>query len=100
MNSETAVALNSSTAFTDTAELDEKVKSMMLLRENPSHGSQRQGKARICKVCGKEGQYRAIITHIEANHINGISLPCNICGKTVASRHALLQHKIKWHKQQ
>ena len=99
-NPETAVAqLNSSTAFTDTAELDEKVKSMMLVSENPAPGSQRQGKARICEVCGKEGGYQAIINHIEANHISGISLPCNICGTIVASRNALAQHKIRLHKQ-
>ena len=91
--------LNSSTAFTDTAELDEKVKSMMLVSENPAPGSQRQGKARICEVCGKEGRMQAIINHIEANHINGIALPCNICGTIVASRNALFRHKVRLHKQ-
>ena len=93
-NRETAIALNSNnTGYTDIAELSEKVKSMMSASENPAPNGQ-SGKARICNACGKEGQYKNITTHIEANHINGIALPCNICGKIVASRNALAQHKI------
>ena len=93
-NQETAIALNcNSTGYTDIAELSEKVKSMMSASENPAPNGQ-QGKARICNVCGKEGQYQNITGHIEANHLAGIALPCNNCGKIVASRHALAQHKI------
>ena len=94
----TAIALNSNTPFTEIAELSEKVKSMMVFSENDAPGGQ-QGKARICKVCGKEGRMTVIVNHIEANHITGIVLPCNICGKTLQTRNALSVHKLRVHKQ-
>ena len=74
----------------DLKELDEKVKSMMEKSQNliPS-GRQR---ADICKVCGKEGAGIAIRDHIEANHLEGVSLPCNVCEKTFRSRITLRQH--------
>ena len=95
---ETNIALKSKTAYTDITELGEKVRSMMVFSENIAAGGN-HGKARICKMCGKEGQWSHIVKHIEANHITGIALPCNICGKTSSTRHALTQHKIKFHKQ-
>ena len=93
-NTETALALNSNTAYTDTAELREKIKTMMLVSENDAPGKQ-NGKARECKVCGKEGSPKAIIDHIEANHITGIVVPCNVCGKTYSSLNALFVHKTR-----
>ena len=74
----------------DLQELDEKVKSMMEKSSNliPS-GIQR---ARICKVCGKEGQAVNIRDHIEFNHLEGVSLPCNVCGKDFKSRNNLRRH--------
>ena len=95
---ETAIALNSNKPYTEIAELSEKVKSMMDFSENPAIGGQK-GRARICKVCGKEGNMGDIVIHIESNHITGIVLPCNICGKTSPSRNALAQHKSSFHKQ-
>ena len=75
----------------DLQELDEKVKSLMEKSQNKtSDGTKR---ANICKVCGKEGQWVAIRDHIEANHLEGISLPCNICGKECRSRIILRKHK-------
>ena len=59
-------------------DLDEKVKSMMEIGQNKIQDGRT---ARICKVCGKEGAGIAIRDHIEANHLDGISLPCNPCGK-------------------
>ena len=47
----------------------------------------------------KEGNMGDIAKHIESNHITGIVLPCNICGKTKPTRKALRQHEIKFHKQ-
>ena len=96
-NYETAVAVNSNTDYTDAAELSGKVKSMMLVSENHA-ANVRKGKLRICEVCGKEGEYHVIINHIESNHITGIALPCNICGKKSSSRNALGTHKIRFHK--
>ena len=98
-NQETAIALNPNTPNTEIAELSEKVKSMMLVSENPAPGGQREGKARICKVCGKEGKMSVIVNHIESNHITGIALPCNICGETSLTRQALSKHKVKFHEQ-
>ena len=95
---ETAVALNNFSGCTDLDELDTKVKSMMTFSENRIQGnSTSQGRARICKVCGKEGQRNSIMTHIEANHIDDISIPCNICGKMNQSRNALNQHNRQYH---
>jgi len=71
-------------------ELDEKLKSMMKKSQN------RDTKGRfayLCKVCGKEGQHPNIKDHIEANHLEGIIIPCNLCDKTFRSRNGLRQHK-------
>ena len=78
--------------------LDHRVKSMMTVSENAApHG---KGKARICKVCGKEGGTQNIINHIEANHITGISVPCGLCGSVFTSRNLLSNHKSRFHKSQ
>ena len=53
--------------------------------------------ADICKVCGKEGHGRDIKDHIEANHIEGIVLPCNLCEKTFRARKYLRKHKTVAH---
>ena len=71
-------------------ELDEKVKSMM---ETSQNLDSRGARGKICKLCGKEGQNVAIRDHIEAKHLEGISLPCNVCEKTFKSRMRLRQHK-------
>ena len=97
---ETAIALNSFPVDAYLEELDQKVKSMMIVSENQidkRHGEGRvpNGKARICTVCGKEGRRINIMQHIEANHMTNISIPCNACGKTMKTRHALNQHKCK-----
>ena len=80
----------------DLQELDIQVKSMMEMSQNlvPS----RKEKARICKVCGKEGAGYTIRDHIEANHLEGVVLPCNACGKTYRSRTALSHHKALKHR--
>ena len=80
--------------FTDLEELDKKVKSMMSLSENQL---EKHGKARKCKECGKEGQMINIMSHIEANHMTNISIPCNDCGKIQTTRHGLNVHKRRHH---
>ena len=72
-------------------ELDEKVKSMMEMSQNLDPSGTK--KAKICKMCGKEGQGKVIRDHIEANHLEGVSLPCNVCGKEFRSRTNLRRHK-------
>ena len=94
MNNERRISIpNFVTA--DLQELDEKVKSMMETSQNliPS-GRER---AKMCKVCGKEGQTVNIRDHIEANHLEGVSLPCNACGKVFRTRGALRHHRASKH---
>ena len=74
---------------TDVQELDTKVKSLMDLSANRASNGH---KAYVCKVCGKEGQWVAIRDHIESNHLEGVSLPCNVCEKTFRSRTTLRRH--------
>ena len=79
-------------------ELDELVKSMM--EEGPnviSYGKGKKQKANVCKICGKEGQIVAIRDHIEANHLEGKSLPCSQCDKTFRTRVSLMHHMANIH---
>ena len=69
----------------DLRRLDEQVKTMMEKSENIVP-NKRGEKAKICKVCGKEGEGTSIRNHIEAIHLEGVSLPCNICEKEFRSR--------------
>ena len=80
---------------TDLGELDEKVKSMMEKGNNTLPN--RAGKVDVCKICGKEGQWVAIRDHIEANHLEGIVLPCNQCEKTFRCRNSFSKHMRKDH---
>ena len=91
---ETTIALNAST---DLVELDQKVKSMMIFSENKL--DKQKGRARICKVCGKEGTMISIMRHIEANHMSDISIPCNACDKTLNTRNAMDTHQRRHHSQ-
>ena len=86
--------------------LDVKVKSLMEKSKNcvpngtQANGTLKQVMAFICKVCGKEGVSNAVGNHIEANHLEGISLPCAKCGKAFTSRNSLSHHKSKCHQRQ
>ena len=77
-------------------ELEEKVRSLMEKSENMlANGKQKADK---CKVCGKEGLGAVIKDHIEANHLEGIVLPCKDCEKTFRCRNTLSVHVRKHHK--
>jgi hypothetical protein len=91
---EGVVALPNQTFSGEIQELDEQVTSMLSLGPNVMPDGK---KASICQVCGKEGKRQNIKDHIEANHIDGISLPCNQCGKSFRSRSALRQHNTSHH---
>ena len=75
----------------DLEQLEERVKSMMEKSQN-KYANGRQ-LAHVCNVCGKEGMSNAIKDHIEANHLKGIVIPCNLCDKTFRSRNSFRQHK-------
>ena len=88
----------------DLEALDEKVKSMMEKGQNMipngkrANGTHKQTTAFICKMCGKEGPANVIRDHIESNHLEGISIPCDCCEKASSSRVSLRMHKGKYHK--
>ena len=89
---------------TDRQALAAKVNSMMEKghRMLPNGAKDRNGTPRlqtssICKVCGKEGLGKLLRDHIEHNHLEGICLPCDYCGKTYGSRNGLDFHKRKRH---
>ena len=75
----------------DLEELEQRVKSMMEKSQNKIASGREF--AHLCKVCGKEGQQAHIKDHIEANHLEGIVIPCNLCDKTSRSRNGFRQHK-------
>jgi len=91
---ERIVAIPNFKVASNREDLDEQIKSMMGFSENRNKGSQYRI-ARICKVCGKEGSMGNIQTHIESNHITGLSFNCELCGKTSRSRNALRMHMSK-----
>ena len=95
-----ALALPKNTVYsTNLQELDETVKAMMETSTNLTPSVKgRKEHAQICKVCGKEGQAGAIKNHIEANHLEGLSVPCKICGKILRSRSSLSMHILRNHK--
>ena len=74
-------------------ELDQQVKSMMKQSQNKTSDGSRP--AYICQVCGKEGHNSAIRNHIESHHLEGVSLPCNLCKKVFRSRHNLRRHNCE-----
>ena len=95
---EKAIALTDETTNnTDMESLDQQVKSMMMFSENADPYAKKNGRARICKVCGKEGSCQNIINHIEAHHIAGISIPCGLCGQVSKTRRMQRQHKSRQH---
>ena len=76
----------------DFKELDEIVNSM--IEKNETLTKTRH----TCKVCGKEGHRNDIKKHIEANHLEGVSIPCKFCEKTFRSRKSLREHTLKYHR--
>ena len=79
----------------DLDKLEEKVKSMMEKSQNKLDNN--RGFAYLCKVCGKEGRDHQIKDHIEAKHLEGVVIPCNLCDKTLRTRHALRKHHTVKH---
>ena len=77
---------------TNLQELEETVQAMMETSENLIQEGKWQKRAKICKACGKEGPSTNIKQHIEANHLEGLSLPCNLCDKIFRSRKVLGNH--------
>ena len=58
----------------------------------------RKGFIAMCNVCGKEGAYKHMPQHVEANHIRGVSHACDICSKVSRTTGGVSVHKSKNHK--
>ena len=69
--------------------LDEQVNSMMAKSFEKSNPGM---PVYICNACGKEGQHSQVSDHIEVEHLEGVSIPCNFCGKFFRSRHSKAVH--------
>ena len=90
---DTTLSIMKETSSIQLHKLDNEIKTMWIMVK-------KDGKSiYICQVCGKEGIVTTQIRdHIETNHIEGISLPCNSCEKTFRSRASLRLHKANKHK--
>ena len=81
--------------ITDVNYLEETVRSMMIKSQNYlSNTNGTKARADICTICGKEGKRTNIKDHIEANHLEGVSIPCKSCEKTFKSRKSLRYHNL------
>ena len=59
----------------DLHSLDEQIKSMYIKKDGQM--------IYVCNICGKETNKKSNMKdHIEAKHMEGLSLPCNFCDKT------------------
>ena len=82
----------------DLQKLGEQINSMVESSQNIiQHGKMQTTRAKICKVCRKEGDPSEIRRHIEAQHLDGVSLPCKDCEKTFRRRASFWQHTRTWH---
>ena len=100
VNSSTVVTLPKQECYGDMAELDQQIETMIFRGENMVEDlHKRMVKAFVCQVCGKEFCQKVNIKyHIEAYHLEGISIPCNLCQKNFKSRKSFYQHKSRFHK--
>ena len=90
------VALTNTGLSVELQDLDDQIRSM-IIKTDISAGPGK-GFLATCNVCGKQKPLKHMPQHIEANHITGVSHPCDICGKESRSRNALKVHEIAYHK--
>ena len=94
-NIETSVAVPSE-FYRDLGELNRQIESMMVSGLSQiTRKNGKKDKSYKCQVCGKEGTKTNIVDHIEANHMEGLAIPCNMCEQTFRSRHSLRNHIMK-----
>ena len=78
----------------DFQDLDAKVTTMM--EKTPRKNIHGQLLFR-CAMCGYEAKNGDMKKHIEAKHLEGVSIPCNICHHIARSRRGLQTHRSKHH---
>merc|ERR1712129_686398 len=71
--------------FIEIQALDEKVRSFMQKSQN------------LAKRGNRRAENTEMKNHIEANHLEGFSIPCNYCEKTFRTRNGLRHHKKEKH---
>ena len=76
-------------------DLDKRVKSMIEKASDGGSGVRAQFK---CKTCGKIAESPQMRNHIESLHLEGVSLPCELCEKVFRTRNSLSVHKSRDHK--
>ena len=102
LNTSTAMAISNKSRV-DLQALDEKVKTLMekgqtmIQHGKYPNGMPRQEISYACKICGKEDKLTNMRNHIEANHLEGISLPCDCCEKSFSTRQNLKRHTNTFH---
>ena len=97
VDSEMRVALFVQNLSGDMKELDNRIETMMGQGDKKIQCGNQKRQAYVCNACGKEGVRNAIKEHIEANHLEGVSIPCNMCDKTFRSRNAIRLHIAAHH---
>ena len=90
-----AVAVTNNMFSADLQNLDEQIKSMMTKTDVRSDKG--KGYFASCNICGKQALIGNMPSHIEANHITGVSHACDVCGKVSRSRQTLRMHKHRYH---
>ena len=73
------VALTNTDLSVELQDLDDQIKSMIIKTDMSADPG--KGFLATCNVCGKQKPLKHMPQHIEANHITGVSHPCDICGK-------------------
>ena len=87
----TTVAVTNNEIIANLQDLDQQIKTMMTTTDVRSADG--KGYVATCNICGKEAPSRNMPSHIEANHITGVSHACDTCGKVSRSRDSLRKHK-------
>ena len=94
-NAKQVAVTNENKIFADSSGLDEQIRSM-ITKTDISLGPGK-GKLAKCNICGKEAPYMSLPRHVEANHLEGVSHSCNICGAISRSKNGLRRHKYGFH---
>ena len=82
----------------DMQEPEETLKTMMETGERITQDGKKQ-RVKVCKVCGKESRDAIDMKrHIESFHLEGVSIPCDLCNTILRSRTALRFHVSRNHK--
>ena len=79
----------------DLQELDKQTTSMMMKTTKKSVCGNQLYR---CTLCGKEAEKGNLKNHMEANHLEGISIPCKRCEKTFRCKKSLSVHNRSYHK--